>query len=85
MGYSLWLMRRLWVVLTLVWLQQCTTSPIEDKLETEFDPREPRSFVDHRYGLLSVRVGGFSEVSTRFPDGHEERRRIGNWEVFAKK
>jgi hypothetical protein len=78
-------MRRLWVVLTLVWLQQCSTSPMEDKLETELDPREPRSFADHRYNLLSVRVGGFNEMSTRFPDGHEEKRHIGNWEVFAKK
>lgn len=58
---------------------------MEDKLETELDPREPRSFTDHRFELLSVRLDGFNEMFTRFPDGHEEKRRIGNWEVFAKR
>jgi hypothetical protein len=55
---------------------------MEEKLETEIDLREPRSFVEGRHNILSVRVDGFHSLTVGFPD-HTETHSVGNWEVFA--
>lgn len=58
------------------------STPMEEKLETEIDLREPRSFVEGRHNILSVRVDGFHSLTVGFPD-HTETHSVGNWEVFA--
>jgi hypothetical protein len=73
------------LIFTLRKSEYGNSSEIEDQLETQIDPREPRSF--HRYytTLLSVRLPGFSSVIRYLPDGRNESYGIGSWEIFAKR
>lgn len=60
-------------------------SEIEDKLETEIDLREPRSFLDRQFKILDVRQDGFNSMVCKNEDGEEDREFVPNWEVFAAK
>jgi hypothetical protein len=64
----------------LVWFpveQLVNGSEIEDRLETEIDPRPPRSFNSRRTQVLSVRTDGFQTVTHNHPDGTTSNERVG--------
>lgn len=59
-------------------------SEIEQKLETEFDLREPRSFQATNKEYLVVRINGFNKMSHYTPDGRFiNTDDIPNWEKFS--
>ena len=55
----------------------------EDRLESEIDPREPRSFASSRWETLSVRQDGFKNLKCH-NNGVESNMYIANWEVWAR-
>ena len=60
-----------------------SATAIEDHLETEIDPREPRSFKRRQYRTLCVRQDSFHIMENNRPDGSKVPMNIGNWEVWA--
>jgi hypothetical protein len=61
-----------------------TSTVMEDKLETQIDPREPRFFHHLTTKMLAVRIPGFNNLTRHFPD-HDEMVPVPNWEVFANR
>ncbi len=62
-----------------------SSTKLEDKLETEIDPRPPRSFTDRMTKILAARQEGFHTLTYNFPDGTSRTDNIGNWEVWVTK
>lgn len=56
---------------------------MEDHLETEINPREPRSFKANQHDTLDVRLNGFNVMFGYHADGHVDVRPVPNWELFA--
>lgn len=63
------------------------TSQIENQLETEFELRDPRSFLPTpQKDYLIVRMPGFNKISHYSADGTYLRTDpIANWERYALK
>jgi hypothetical protein len=74
----------LWCTFFVLLERPIVCSDIEDKLETQIDPREPRNFRRNIPKLLSVRVQGFKNMTRHLPD-HDEIVNVPNWETFATK
>ncbi len=61
-----------------------TIPQMADHLETEIDPRSPRSFPSTR--MMAARpFVTFKYMTRNFPDKIPQTYDIGNWEVFVRK
>ena len=74
------------IILSFFFVCCVLTSNIEDELETEIDSREPRSFTDRQFKILSVRQDGFNHLSCGDDRTNEANSIfVPNWELFAGK
>ena len=72
------------IILSFFFVCCVLTSNIEDELETEIDSREPRSFTDRQYKVLSVRQEGFRDIScVDYESKENDSIFVPNWELFA--
>lgn len=68
----------------ILWIYVVYATPIEDKIETQIDPRLPSSFKLRE--IMFSRQKGFSDVRTHDPQSNQDGGfHIGNWELYASR
>lgn len=71
-------------IIFLIGFHSIESTEMEDKLETQIDPREPRFFHHLTTKMLAARIPGFNTITRHYPD-HDEVLPVSNWEVFANR